>query len=96
MYPGIEIHATVIDNILTKNFLARPDWSKVYDLLAIVGAGGGDRALAPEDARDRGPRCSRRGSSPSTSWSPAGCSCTARVWLDLVYPLLALSVTYWC
>ena len=36
VYPGIEIHATVIDNILTKNFLARPSWSKVYDLLAIV------------------------------------------------------------
>ena len=27
LYPGVEIHATVIDNILTQNFLARPAWS---------------------------------------------------------------------
>ena len=36
LYPGVEIHATVIDNILTQNFLTRPHWSKIYDLLAII------------------------------------------------------------
>jgi len=37
--PGIEIHATVIDNILSKRFLSRPRWAGVYDLLAIIVLG---------------------------------------------------------
>jgi adenylate cyclase len=32
----VEIHATVIDNILTQRFLTHPKWSKIYDLLAII------------------------------------------------------------
>ena len=36
VYPGPEIHATVIDNILTGDFIARPRWSRIFDLLAIV------------------------------------------------------------
>ncbi|MBW1717277.1 MAG: adenylate/guanylate cyclase domain-containing protein [Deltaproteobacteria bacterium] len=34
--PGVEVHATVIDNILGQNFLIRPDWIKSLDLLAII------------------------------------------------------------
>ena len=34
--PGVEIHATVIDNILTQHFLTKPKWSRIYDLLAIL------------------------------------------------------------
>jgi adenylate cyclase len=36
VYPGLEVHATVIDNILTGRFMARPDWSRIYDIAAIV------------------------------------------------------------
>jgi adenylate cyclase len=36
LYPGVEVHATVIDNILTRNFLSKPKWSKIYDLIAII------------------------------------------------------------
>ncbi len=36
VYPGLEVHATIIDNILRQNFLIRPDWTKILDLLAIV------------------------------------------------------------
>ena len=36
-YPGTEVHATVIDNILTQQFMARPEWSRILDLVAIVG-----------------------------------------------------------
>src|SRR5439155_16580867 len=39
LYPGLEIHATVIDNILTQHFITRPQWLKMYDLLAIVMLG---------------------------------------------------------
>lgn len=36
IYPGLEIHATVIDNILQQQFLFRPKWAKIFDLLAII------------------------------------------------------------
>ncbi len=36
VYPGLEIHATAIDNILRQNFLTRPKWTKIFDLFAII------------------------------------------------------------
>jgi adenylate cyclase len=39
VYPGPEVHATMIDNILTGQFLDRPEWTKVFDLLAILLVG---------------------------------------------------------
>jgi adenylate cyclase len=36
IFPGLEIHANVIDNILRGDFLMRPNWLKVFDLLAIL------------------------------------------------------------
>ncbi len=38
-YPGVEIHANVIDNILLQDFLQQPAWAVIYDILAIVVAG---------------------------------------------------------
>ncbi|MCP4665921.1 MAG: CHASE2 domain-containing protein, partial [Deltaproteobacteria bacterium] len=38
-YPGMEVHASVIDNILTRNFLSKPEWTRVFDLLAIIAMG---------------------------------------------------------
>ncbi len=35
-YPGLEVHATAIDNILKGDFLHKPEWTKVYDALAIL------------------------------------------------------------
>lgn len=39
IYPGVEIHATVIDNILNKRFLVRPQWFGLMDILVILGIG---------------------------------------------------------
>jgi adenylate cyclase len=39
IFPGLEIHATVIDNILSKDFLSKPKWTRIYDLLAILVLG---------------------------------------------------------
>jgi len=36
VFPGLEIHATVIDNILNNKILHKPKWTKIYDLLAIL------------------------------------------------------------
>lgn len=39
IYPGVEIHATVIDNILNKQFIVRPQWFGLLDILVILGIG---------------------------------------------------------
>jgi adenylate cyclase len=36
VYPGLEIHANVVDNILQQSFLRRPNWARLFDLAAIV------------------------------------------------------------
>jgi PAS domain S-box-containing protein len=38
-YPAVEIHATVINNLLTQDFLTRPSWARTYDLLTIAMLG---------------------------------------------------------
>ena len=38
-YPGVEIHATVIDNILHQRFLVQPEWIGVIDLSTIFIGG---------------------------------------------------------
>ncbi|HEX6295725.1 MAG TPA: adenylate/guanylate cyclase domain-containing protein [Burkholderiales bacterium] len=93
VYPGPEVHASVADNILAGDFLERPRWSKVFDLLAIVGLG----LLAALVLRR---------SSALLGLLIVGGLFVAYVltahllfvqvhlWLNMVYPLLALVATY--
>ncbi len=39
VHPGVEIHATVIDNILRQNFLIHSGWTRFIDVLMIIFAG---------------------------------------------------------
>jgi adenylate cyclase len=39
VYPGVEIHATVIDNILHRNFLIHSGWTKFLDICLIILVG---------------------------------------------------------
>ncbi|MFN3533926.1 MAG: CHASE2 domain-containing protein [Desulfatiglandales bacterium] len=36
VYPGLEIHATLVDNIITGQFLSRPKWGMLLDFGVIV------------------------------------------------------------
>jgi len=36
VFPGVEVHATIADNILKKDFLARPTWAPSLELLLIL------------------------------------------------------------
>src|SRR3990172_3103625 len=38
-FPGVEIHANIIDNILQGDFIHRPDWVVIFDVLAILTLG---------------------------------------------------------
>ena len=35
-YPGLEVHANVIDNVLRQDFLTRPNWAAIFDLGAML------------------------------------------------------------
>ncbi|NDV25556.1 CHASE2 domain-containing protein [Desulfovibrio sp. JC010] len=44
-YPGVEVHATIVDNILTKDFILKPDWVPGLELLLVLAAGIGSMIL---------------------------------------------------
>jgi adenylate cyclase len=39
VFPGVEINANIIDNILRNDAISRPDWTALYDLAAILFLG---------------------------------------------------------
>ncbi len=39
VFPGLEIHANVIDAILSKDFMYQPAWAAIFDIMAIMAAG---------------------------------------------------------
>ncbi|MBA4416680.1 MAG: metal-dependent phosphohydrolase [Syntrophus sp. (in: bacteria)] len=39
IFPGVEVHATIIDNILKKDFFSRPSWIPGLELMLVIGAG---------------------------------------------------------
>ncbi|MFQ5451399.1 MAG: CHASE2 domain-containing protein [Nitrospinaceae bacterium] len=39
LFPGVEVHANVMENILQGDFLVRPDWLRLLDMVMILGSG---------------------------------------------------------
>jgi adenylate cyclase len=93
VHPGVEIHAAVIDNILTQNFLTRPKWSKVYDLLAIIMLGAVIGVALPQMSALKG-LLFAGGLVILHIFIARWLFVNAGVWLNIVYPLLALSTNY--
>lgn len=92
-FPGVEVHANVIDNILTHSFISKPRWSRVYDLLAIVILG----VLVGFSI----PRMSAVKGLLVASGLIILYVCFALwlfinngVWLNIVYPLFTISMSY--
>jgi adenylate cyclase len=93
LYPGPEIHASAVDNLLAGDFIARPRWSRIFDLFSIVGL-----SLLVGLAL-------RRSSALVGLLVAAGLLVffvasaywlfvASRVWLNMVYPVFALASTY--
>ena len=38
VYPGVEVHAAVVENILNKHFLSRPNWAPGLELLLVISS----------------------------------------------------------
>jgi adenylate cyclase len=93
VYPGVEVHATVIDNVVTGRFLAKPDWSTVYDVLMIIGLGAAVGIALPRMRALTGVLFAA-GLFALYALMARWLFVRAGVWLDVVYPLLALCVNY--
>lgn len=93
VFPGLEIHANIIDNMLHQDFLQRPNWAAIFDLAAIGLIGLSLGLLLP-----------RLSAVPGTAvvvgllvsyllmcqylFSHIG------AWLNIVYPVSVLVLTY--
>jgi adenylate cyclase len=93
VYPGVEIHANAIDNLITGDFISKPAWTAVYDAIAIA-------ILAVLVALSL-PRVSALAGLAITFSLFAVHIGVARelfvrwgVWLNIVYPLLSCVTTY--
>ena len=93
LYPGTEIHATVIDNILAQHFITRPQWSKIYDLLAIIILGTLIGIALPRMGAFKG-LLFATGLVIVHLFIARWLFVRAGVWLNIVYPLLVLSMNY--
>jgi adenylate cyclase len=93
VYPGVEVHATVIDNILRQDFMTKPKWTRAYDLLAIIVLGVLTGIALPRMGAIRGLGLAA-GLFILHVLAARWLFVTSRVWLNMVYPLLALSTNY--
>ena len=93
VYPGMEVHATVIDNILKQNFLNRPQWARVYDLLAIMALGLLMGIALPHLSALRG-LLFATGLFILHIMIARWLFVHSSVWLNIVYPLLVLIIAY--
>lgn len=39
LYPGVEVHATIVENIINSHFLSRPHWARGAELVSIIVMG---------------------------------------------------------
>jgi adenylate cyclase len=92
-YPGVEVHASVIESILTQTFMLRPEWSKLFNLLAIVSLGTLVGAALPRLSPVKGLGFAA-GLAIVYMLMARWLFVTAQVWLNMVYPLLALLSVY--
>ena len=93
VYPGIEIHAAVIDNILRGSFIRRPAWTGLFDFSAIIIMGLAMGALVP---RVRAIQGVALGALIVFVYISVNYLIFAsyNLWLNLVYPVLTAAAAY--
>ncbi len=93
VFPGPEVHANVIDNILAGDFIERPRWATVFDLLAIVGLGVLVGLILPRTSALTGLLSSGALFAAyvlAAYWLFA----KARIGVNVVYPVFTVAATY--
>ena len=93
LFPGPEVHANVIDNILAGDFIERPRWSWIFDFSAIVALGLLVGITLPRVSPVAGLRFSLVlfvGYVLAAYFLFAN----ARIELNMVYPIMTIAATY--
>jgi len=93
VFPGVELHATVIDNIINKNFLQKPKWARIYDLIAIIVLGTFTGIALPRLNALMGLIFATMLSVFYVVMAHLLFVNTG-AWLHIVYPLLVVAITY--
>ncbi|HLA28557.1 MAG TPA: adenylate/guanylate cyclase domain-containing protein [Syntrophales bacterium] len=94
VYPGVEIHATVVDNILHQNFLKHSWWTKFLDVIFIIIVGSIMGLLIPRL------KSAIQGILISlffiSAFIAVNISLFSRynIWLNLIYPVLTMIAVY--
>ena len=93
VHPGLEVHANVIDSILTENFLKIPKRANVYNLLAIIAVGVLMGVILPRLSAIKGAMFAL---GLFFGFNIIICSLFIGlgVWVNMVYPLLVMLLSY--
>ncbi|MDY6852771.1 MAG: adenylate/guanylate cyclase domain-containing protein, partial [Thermodesulfobacteriota bacterium] len=92
VFPGVEIHANIIDNILHKDFLVRPNWSGIFDIGSIILIGLILGLLLPKLSAMTGPFLGLGLLAVLVGGNFA--FFTRGWWINIVFPVLSLVVIY--
>ncbi|MCJ7595151.1 MAG: adenylate/guanylate cyclase domain-containing protein, partial [Desulfobacterales bacterium] len=93
VFPGLEIHATAIDNILRDDFLQKPKWARIYGALAILALSLLMGIVVPRTGAVKGMLFA------SGLFILYILTCQwlfthASLWMEVVYPLLTIVLLY--
>ncbi len=93
VFPGVEVHANVIDNILQGDFIRRPSWAGLLDLAAILIFGVAVALILP---RTRALQSFLLSIAILVFYIGANIFLFSRynLWLDIIYPALAVLAVY--
>jgi serine/threonine-protein kinase len=89
----MELHATVIDNILKNCYLHKPKWTKVFDVLAILVLGFLTDIVLPRLSAFKG-MLFAAGLFVLHILTSFLLFKHSGLWINIIYPLLALALIY--
>jgi adenylate cyclase len=92
-HPGMEVHATVVDNILQNDFISKPQWAIIYDILAIILLGTLIGIIIPRSGAITG-LCVTAGLIVVQVVGSRWLFSQYGLWVNMVYPLLTIVLTY--
>jgi adenylate cyclase len=92
-YPGLEIHATVINNIIANNFLKKPKWTTTFDALAILIIGLFTGVVVRRVGAVKGILFSSL-FFILYIWTSYWLFIYRGIWVNIIYPILALVLVY--
>ncbi|MFW5488390.1 MAG: CHASE2 domain-containing protein [Desulfovibrio sp.] len=92
-YPGLEIHATALDNMLTQDFIRHPEWAPLMDIAAIWIFAGVTVAFLWR-ARTVVTLLSFTVLAFGFIYANQYFLTAKQYWLNIVYPLLSFAGTY--